>query len=179
VPFGTAGPVAATVGALAHDGLEEFGSVGLAGDSAGGQIALSVAQRLRDEGVSLSATVLISPALDLSWSNPRIPDVQPTDPWLGVPGARILADLWRGGLDIDDPIVSPLFGEFAGLAPLTIFSGSRDILNPDAHLLVAKAKDAGVRVDFTEVPGELHVYPLLPTKVGADARRAIVAALRQ
>lgn len=177
VPFGTAEDVTNRVVALAEANRASYGAVALAGDSAGGQIALSAAMALRDKGVTLPATVLISPAVDLTFTNPRIPEVQPTDPWLAVPGGRVLAELWAGEREVTDPLVSPLFGDFEGLGPLTVFSGTRDILNPDARLLVAKAQASGVGVDYSEVSGQLHVYPLLPTSVGASARRDIVAGI--
>ncbi|GAB2454819.1 acetyl esterase/lipase [Conyzicola lurida] len=178
VPFGTATDAAAGVSTIVRESIERYGSASIAGDSAGGQIALSVAQVLRDEhGVVLPRTVLISPALDLTWSNPRIPAVQPTDPWLGVPGGRVLAEKWRGDLDLLDPLVSPLAGDLAGLGPITLFSGTRDVLNPDAHLLVERARVAGVELDFQEGVGDVHVYPLLPIRSGRDARAVIVAAL--
>lgn len=179
VPFGTAAEVAERVAVLVVENRDRHGPTCLAGDSAGGQIALSSALALRDDGIALPATVLISPAVDLSWSNPRIPEVQPTDPWLGVPGGQVLSDLWRGDRELTDPTVSPLFGEFAGLGPLTVLTGTRDVLNPDAHLLVAKARAAGVEVAFMEIAGQLHVYPLLPTREGARARRAIVEGLHK
>jgi acetyl esterase/lipase len=179
VPFGTAAEVAHGVAELYRSSVAEHGSALLAGDSAGGQIALSVAQLLRDsDGTVVPRTVLVSPALDLSWSNPRIPEVQPSDPWLAVPGGRVLAELWRGDRDILDPIVSPLAGELAGLGPITLFTGARDVLNPDAHLLRERAAAAGIELDFHERSGEVHVYPLLPTRTGREARAAIVAAVR-
>ena len=180
VPFGTAAAVAAGVVDLVRQNLERYGTTCLAGDSAGGQIALSTALALRDgHNITLPETVLISPALDLSWSNPRIPAVQPSDPWLATPGGEVLADLWKGDSDILDPVVSPLMGDLAGLGPITLFSGTWDVLNPDAHLLVAKAAAAGVDLDFHEHDGQVHVYPLLPTTVGSDARAAIVQKLRR
>jgi acetyl esterase/lipase len=115
--------------------------------------------------------------VDLTFTNPRIPEVQPTDPWLAVPGGQALARLWSGDRELTDPVVSPLFGDFTDLGPLTVLSGTRDILNPDARLLVAKAEASGVDVHYTEVAGQLHVYPLLPTSVGASARRDIVTSL--
>jgi len=179
VPFGTASVAAAGVVDLVRDNLERFGSTCLAGDSAGGQIALSGALVLRDgHDVTLPQTVLISPALDLSWSNPLIPTVQPSDPWLATPGGQVLADLWRGERELLDPVVSPLMGDLAGLGPITLLSGTRDVLNPDAHLLAIKAADAGVHLDFHEGTGQVHVYPLLPTAVGRAARASIVKALR-
>ncbi|MDF2443616.1 MAG: hypothetical protein JWR01_1819, partial [Subtercola sp.] len=111
--------------------------------------------------------------------NPRIPEVQPTDPWLATPGGKVLAELWRGDRDLLDPVVSPLAGDLAGLGPITMFSGTRDVLNPDAHLLVEKAAAAGVELDFHEGEGQVHVYPLLPTEVGRLARADIVRTLHR
>jgi acetyl esterase/lipase len=176
VPFGTAEEARVGVVDLV---TSSTGPVALAGDSAGGQIVLSAASSLRDAGVVVPRTVLIAPALDLSWSNPRIPEVQPSDPWLGTPGGRVLSEYWRGGLDLRDPVVSPLFGDLAGLGALTVFSGTRDVLNPDAHLLRARAAAAGVALDWHEGPGLIHAYPLLPTRAGRAARRVIVSTLRE
>lgn len=150
----------------------------IGGDSAGGQVALSAAVSLRDRGVDDLRTLLISPALDLTLSNPRIPQVLPDDPWLGVDGVRWLADQWRGDIPLSDPRVSPLNGDMHGMGPMVLCSGTRDILNPDAHLLVDKARAAGADVTFLEQDGALHVFPLLPTPVGRTARARIVRELR-
>lgn len=179
VPFGTAAEVADGVVALVRQNLDRYGTTALAGDSAGGQIALSVAQLLRDRhGIVLPRTVLISPALDLTWSNPRIPVVQPTDPWLGVPGGKVLAEFWRGDCELLDPVVSPLEGELLGLGPISLYTGTRDVLNPDAHLLAEKASAAGVDLEFREGAGQVHVFPVLPTREGAASRARIVRTLR-
>jgi acetyl esterase/lipase len=179
VPFGTADDALALAAELALENRELRGPTVLAGDSAGGQIALSTAQHLRDRhALTVEATALISPALDLTWSNPRIPEVQPTDPWLGAPGGRVLAEHWRGSRDILDPVVSPLFGSMDGLGRLIVFTGTRDVLNPDASILHDKAREAGVDVSFHEGEGQLHVYPLLPTRVGVAAREQLVSELR-
>ncbi|WP_374945566.1 alpha/beta hydrolase fold domain-containing protein [Agreia sp.] len=179
VPFGTAAETAAFVGDLVRDNLERYGRTGIGGDSAGGQISLSVALALRDEhDIALPQTVLISPALDLSWSNPHIPRVQPSDPWLATPGGKVFAEYWRGDREVLDPVVSPLFGELAGLGPITMFSGTRDVLNPDARLLVEKAAASGVALDYHEGVGQVHVFPLLPTVLGRDMRALIVARIR-
>lgn len=157
----------------------EPGPVCLAGDSAGGQIALSAAQVLRDRGhAPLPATVLISPAVELSMSNPDIDGVQPKDPWLAREGTRVFIEAWRAGLPITDPRVSPLCGDMAGLGPLMILAADRDIVVPDVRLLVEKARAAGVDVDYTEERGLLHVHPLHPTPEGKVARKAIVDTIR-
>ncbi|WP_280356533.1 alpha/beta hydrolase [Nocardia otitidiscaviarum] len=179
IPYGTAGQVVAAIAKLVRDKRSEYGEVCLAGDSAGGQIALSTALLLRDEhDVVLPRTVLISPALELSLSNPEIDAVLPRDPWLGRHGSRVLTELWRGDLPFTDPRVSPLAGEMSGLGPLTIFCGTHDILVPDTRLLVAKARAAGVEVDYHEQSGLVHVYPLTPTPEGRTARTVVVDRLR-
>ncbi|NNH70751.1 alpha/beta hydrolase fold domain-containing protein [Nocardia uniformis] len=179
VPFGTAGQVIPAIADLVLANRSRHGDVCLGGDSAGGQIALSTAVALRDEHrITLPRTVLISPSLDLSMSNPEMDVVQPSDPWLGKPGARVLIDAWRADLPLSDPRVSPLAADLAGLGPLTIFCGTRDILVPDTRLLVEKARTAGVDVDYHEQHGLVHVYPLTPTPEGRAARRVIVDSLR-
>jgi acetyl esterase/lipase len=179
VPFGTAEHVVSAVAELVHANIEREGCACPAGDSAGGQIALSAALQLRDEKqLSLPRTVLISPALDLSLTNPEIDLVQPSDPWLGRDGTRVLIEHWRGNLAVDDPRVSPFAAELRGLGPLTVFSGTRDILNPDTRLFVDKAKASGVEVDYHEKPGLVHVYPLTPTPEGRAARALIVEQIR-
>ncbi|WP_249011535.1 alpha/beta hydrolase fold domain-containing protein [Conexibacter sp. DBS9H8] len=178
IPFGTAAEVVPQVAALAaaHAGA---GPVCLAGDSAGGQIALSAALELRDRHQRTAArTILISPALDATLSHPRIPEVEATDPWLGQPGIRVVREYWRGELALDDPLVSPLWGELAGLGPITVFTGTRDLLSPDAARLHERALAAGVRVDYHERPGLVHVYPLTPVAEARAAREVIRAQVR-
>lgn len=179
-PQGTAATVVPQVADLlkrlaASDGAE---NVSVVGDSAGGQIALAAALLLRDAHVALAHTVLIAPALDLSLSNPVIDALEPNDPWLVRPGLRAAVELWRGELPLDNPIVSPLFGEMAGLGPLAVFAGTRDITHPDCELLVSKARAAGVATEFHEAPGMVHVYPLLPIPEGRQARRIMARLLR-
>ena len=178
VPFGSAEEVVAEFVDIVRECREEYGDARLVGDSAGGQVALSTALELRDRhDITLDRTILISPAVDLTWSNPQIPQVQPHDPWLAVPGARYLSETWRADLDVEDQRVSPIFGDLAGLGPVTVFSGTHDILNPDARRLVSELEAAGVAVDYHEGASLLHVYPLLPTASGRQAREIIIAQL--
>ena len=111
-------------------------------------------------------------------AEPAHPEVQPSDPWLAVPGGRVLVEAWRGDLPLDDPQVSPLAGDLRGLRPVTVLTGTRDVLNPNAHVLVGKLRDAGVAVDLHEAAGSFHVYALLPTRNGYAGRVAMISALR-
>ncbi|WP_406690723.1 alpha/beta hydrolase [Saccharopolyspora sp. ID03-671] len=178
VPFGTAEAVVTAVVDLVREAGELHGEARLAGDSDGGQVALSAAMVLRDQhGGTLPRTLLISPALDLSWSNPRIPQVQPSDPWLAVPGGRTLSDRWRGELPTEDPRVSPLAGAWRSSAR-SPSSAAPATSSTRTHTCCETArKAAGVDIEFHEGPGLVHVYPLLPTRTGEAARSIITKRL--
>lgn len=177
-PGATAATTVPTATAIAADVLERPGPpVILMGDSAGGGLALAAAQRLRDAGGGPGRLVLISPWLDMTLSDPRIAALEPGDPMLAVAGLREAGRLWAGELDPADPLATPLNGELAGLPPVTVFTGTRDLLYPDACRLRQRAAAAGVAVDFHEAPGCPHVYPLWPTAEGRAARRAIGSLL--
>ncbi|MFD7627916.1 alpha/beta hydrolase fold domain-containing protein [Streptomyces sp. NPDC059851] len=180
-PRGTADrtvPVAADL----LSGLIEGGGAGgtvLIGDSAGAGLALAAAQRLRDRtGAQPSRIVLISPWLDLTMSHPDQPALEADDPVLARPGLLEAGRLYAGTLAADDPQVSPLRGSFTGLAPMTVFTGTRDVLSPDSRELLRRAREVGSEVEFHEEPGLPHVYPLLPVPEGRAARDRIVELIR-
>ena len=179
-PIETASTIVPAAADLAAALVAEVGedNVSILGDSAGGGMALAVAMLLRDRGLPpLRSTVLISPWLDISGTDPQLAVIAPRDPWLAVPGSRAAGAVYRGTVAEDDPLVSPINGSLAGLGPITMFSGTRDILNADAHRLVGLAARTGVTLDFFEVPGMLHVYPLLPIPEARPARAAMRAAI--
>lgn len=180
-PHGTAGIIVPRFAGLLDQAAQDYGPsrVFALGDSAGGQIMLSAALARRDIGAApIAQTVLIAPALDLTLQNPDISVVERTDPWLARAGSRRAIELWRGELALTDRLVSPLLQPLAGIGPLTIFSGTRDITNPDTRLLVAKAQAASVPVTFHEGEGLIHVYPMLWGPEARTARRALVAVLQ-
>lgn len=176
-PAGTASTVVPRVADLvaAYDPA----TVSLVGDSSGGGMALAVAMALRDrESAPLHHVVLISPWLDISGTDPRLAEIAPRDPWLAVPGTHAAGALYRAELGEGDWRVSPIYGSLEGIGPVTMFSGTRDILNADAHRLLPLAADAGLDLDFHEGPGMIHNYPILPMPEGDAARAVIVDAVR-
>ncbi|MCB5179293.1 alpha/beta hydrolase fold domain-containing protein [Streptomyces antimicrobicus] len=180
-PRGTADrtvPVAADLlsGLIAAGGA---GGTVLIGDSAGAGLALAAAQRLRDRtGAGPSRIVLISPWLDLTVSHPDQAEIERADPLLARSGLAEAGRLYAGNLTADDPRVSPLRGSFAGLAPITVFTGTRDVLTTDSRELLRRATADGVEVDYHEEPGLPHGYPLLPVPEGRAARNRIVEIVR-
>jgi acetyl esterase/lipase len=146
----------------------------LIGDSSGGGYTLAVAQQLSAAGIAPLPLVLISPFVDLTLTDPRSRAIDPADPWHSIEGLREAGRLWAGGDDLKRPEVSPLFGNFVGLGPLLVFSSTRDVLNPQSHDLVEKARSDGVSVEFIEEIGLIHAYPLLPIPEAQSAMDCII-----
>lgn len=176
LPEHTAEDARALLDALA-DRLREVGRVHLLGDSAGGNLALLAAQSWGESGTGpeVVGVTLIAPWLDLSLSNPRIPEVARVDPWLDPESVRPLGVAWAAGRDTQDPAVSPLFGRLTGLPPVAVLVGTRDVCLPDCELLADRVPGLRMRVEA----GSPHVFPLLPTPEGQAGRAAITRFLRE
>jgi acetyl esterase/lipase len=175
-PRGTAAEVVPAFADLAAGLVASAGAsrVVLLGDSAGGTIALATAMLLRDRGVPAPRDiVLIAPVIDLTFTDPLIYRIEPSDPWLDVPGPRAAAEWWRGDLPIEHPLVSPVNAPLAGLGRIALFSGTRDITYADSITLARKARAEQHPLDFHQRANMLHVYPLLPIPEGAEARAEI------
>lgn len=150
------------------------------GDSAGGNMATVLCMMAADEGLPQpSAMVLISPALDLSMSNPRMQEVEKIDPWLGLPGGLEATRLYAPGMDFTDWRVSPIYGDLSVLPRTLILTGTHDILNPDTHIFAEKARQRGVDVELVEEKGMFHVWPLLDMPEARRARDRMVAFLQR
>ena len=134
----------------------------LSGDSAGGGLALAVAQQLRDRGDDGPAGLLLtSPWTDLTLSDPQIPAQEPRDVILTRDALRRSALLYADGYALDDPRISPRYGEFHGLPPVHLIGAGDDILLSDARALQASILDAGGEVDYLEQAGAPHDYPIV------------------
>jgi epsilon-lactone hydrolase len=157
---------------------EAAGDLVLAGDSAGGGLALGLAQELAaDDARTPDRLVLISPWLDLTLSHPRLAEYEAVDPWLVRPGLLEAARVWADGDDPTAPRLSPRNGPLAGLPPIALFVGTREIAYPDAADLAAAAAASGVDVELVVAEGAVHVYPLVPAPEGAEGARAVTAAV--
>ena len=154
------------------------GGLVLAGDSAGGGLALGLAQQLVAEGAAVpERLVLLSPWLDLTLSHPRLAEYERRDPWLARPGLVEAALAWAGGDDPTSPPLSPGNGPVAGLPPTSVFVGTREIGYPDAADFAAAAAAAGVEVELVVAEDAVHVYPLVPGPEGAEGARAVTDAV--
>lgn len=148
------------------------------GDSAGGNMAVVLTMMARQEGLAApSRLVLISPGLDMSLANPKIFDVERIDPWLGIPGGTEAVRLYAAGIEHTDWRISPLYGDLSALPDTLLFTGTRDILNPDSTLFAERARAAGVNVELVSERGMFHVWPLIDMPEARKARDRIVAYL--
>ena len=159
--------------------IDEQGAenVSIYGDSAGGGLAISLAQLLVQRGAPRPRQmVLLSPWLDVSMTNPAIVTID--DPLLSVSSLKRSGALWAGGLDTTDPSISPIYGSLLGLPPTTIYSGSRDLLSPDVLRLQDMAIAQNAPISFVLRSGEIHDWPIIPLLPDAlEVRPGIFAAL--
>ena len=124
----------------------------LMGDSAGGGLAAAL-------------------ALELDRLGERAPDEL-----ILLSPCRACGRWWAGSADVRDPRVSPGFGPVERLRHVTIFAGTRELLNPDSVKLYERLDPAG---DNELIIGEgmFHVYPLLPIPEARPAVRKIVETI--
>jgi epsilon-lactone hydrolase len=176
-PRATAKEVVPATGELLRKLLDDAGpaKVTVVGNSAGAGLGLAAAQWLRDCGYRQpNGLVLISPGVNASISTPEHMAIAAHDPVQDIPGIIEAGRLYAGDLDVTHPYVSPLHGDFRALAPMIVFSGTRDLLYPDSIELAAKARAAGVPVELHLRPGQPHNYAGMPTPEGRQARAIIL-----
>ncbi len=140
---------------------EGGGRLVVAGDSAGGNLALALMLSLRDGGERLpDAAALFSPAVDLTGASPSLRENSQRDPMF--PGIHLgrLAEAYLAGADPAQPLASPLLGDLHGLPPMLVHVGADEVLRDDSLRLADKARAAGVRVDLKIWPTVPHVWQL-------------------
>jgi acetyl esterase/lipase len=180
-------PAALDDAVAAYTGLLESGvnpsSIVIGGDSAGGNLAAGLLVRLRDEGRPLPAgAVLFSAWLDLTHTGESLTTNAATDylptPSIGhVPSrSESPADVYLAGTDPTHPQASPYHAHPAGLPPLLLLAGGKEILLDDSVRFAAKAHDAGVDVTLHVEPAMYHVWPAVVPNDPASHRAILVAA---
>jgi monoterpene epsilon-lactone hydrolase len=155
-------------------------SIAVAGDSAGGGLAVALLVATRDAGEALpAAAALMSPTVDLTSSGASMTERADQDPISTPAMLRQFAADYLAGADPKTPLASPLFASLAGLPPLLIQVGTADLLLSDSERLAAAAAQAGVDVTLQIGEGLPHVYPLLlGTPEAAEATEQIGKFLR-
>ena len=155
-------------------------SLAVAGDSAGGGLAVALLVATRDAGQAMpAAAVLMSPTVDLTSSGASMTERADQDPISTPAMLRQFAAGYLAGADPKTPLASPLFASLAGLPPLLIQVGTADLLLSDSERLATAAAQAGVDVTLQIGEGLPHVYQLLlGTPEAAQATEQIGKFLR-
>ncbi len=156
----------------------EYSFEALMGDSAGGGLALGLAQTLTAAGKPCpDKLILISPWLDISMENEEMKQYEELDPMLGIYGLRRMGKLWAGSLDVHDPRVSPIYGDFSGIRELFIYIGTHEIFYPEVERLERLLEGSSTALDITVGEGMTHVWVAYPMREGRSAVSKMAAQL--
>lgn len=134
----------------------------VAGDSAGGGLAMALCMYLRDHDIPMPrGIVAMSPWTDQTASGESYETNFEKDPLFGnTKESMIYINDYAGDHDKMDSYISPLFGDFRGFPPMLIQVGSLEMLLSDSQMAAAKAKQQGVKVRLSVYEGMFHVFQM-------------------
>lgn len=133
----------------------------LSGDSAGGGLVVAALLAMKERGGKFPAGgICISPWVDLTLSGSTMAPGAVDDPLITSSNLAKMAEAYAKD-NLSHPLASPLHGDLAGLPPLCILVGTREILLDDARRLNAAARKAGVQTEYLEALGMVHCWPVL------------------
>ena len=142
----------------------------LAGDSAGGNLALSLVLKLKQQRRLLPrGLILMSPWTDLTASGKSHKSRAEIDPVLDAGYLKEMIDNYANGRELTDPLISPLFGDFEGFPPVYIQVGDNEILLNDATMLHKAMLKAHVSAKIDIFKGMWHVFQMSPFKTAYEA----------
>ncbi len=170
-------PAAVDDGVAAYRWLRAQGvpasSIVLAGDSAGGGLALATLLALKQAGDELPAGgVCMSPVTDHTKSGESMRTKVDLDPMVHPTSSTAYSNLYLAGADAQAPLASPLFADLRGLPPLLILVGTSEVLLDDSTRFAEKAKAAGVSVELEVWDEMIHIWPYFAA-ILPEARQAI------
>lgn len=153
--------------------------IAVAGDSAGGNLALVLLHRLKAEGRQLPRRlVLLSPWTDMTASGESYTQRAELDPTITMEYIQAVRSAYAGDTAFSDPMLSPLFGDFEGFPPTLIQVGSNELLYSDSQQLWDRMQSAGVPCRMEEWKEMWHVFQMLPIKKAGEAMEHIGRFLR-
>ena len=142
----------------------------VAGDSAGGNLALVLTHNLKQAGRRLPrALLLFSPWTDMTASGRSYQERAAIDPVLTLNYIYATRDAYARGLDFTDPCLSPLFADLSGFPPTLVQAGTNEILLSDAVRLRNKMHRANVVCRLEVWEGMWHVFQTFPMKKAHEA----------
>lgn len=137
----------------------------LVGDSAGGNLALEIVLKLKEQKRKLPrGIILMSPWTDMTITSPAYEEYKELDPMLTKDYIEGVRWAYAGDRDFTDPKLSPLFADLSDFPPTYIQVGSNEILRADSESLYEKLKSEECRTKLSVYPGCWHVFQQLPTQ---------------
>lgn len=150
----------------------------LAGDSAGGNLALVLCLRLRGAGRRLpGGLVLFSPWTDMTMSGPSYGERAAIDPMLTAHYIDAVRRAYAPGEDFSHPELSPLFGDLSGFPRTLVQVGDHEILFSDAQRLAEALRRQNVPARLEVSEGMWHVFQMFPSKKAATALQSVARFL--
>ena len=142
-------------------------SVCFAGDSSGANLALSLVLNALREFPAVKSpenVLLISPVVDLTFTNPAVKDVEKRDPVLRLPIEVETGKAWAASWSLDDPRLSPLYADVSDLRTRATrihgVLGTNDLLTPDAIRFRNRCEEAEIDGEWLEWEKQMHCFPL-------------------
>lgn len=163
----------------------------IVGDSAGGNLALSLTLKLRDEGKYLpKALICMSPWADMSCSGKSYSYNLYNDPLFGLKKGETLTEkksksgmigCYAGDTDSHNRYLSPVYGDFHNFPPILIQVGTYELIESDSVTIYEKAVSAGVDATLTRYEGMFHMFQLFGNLIpeGKAAWREVALFLRK
>lgn len=158
--------------ALLESGIKPENVV-IAGDSAGGGLTVATLLSLRHAGDPMpAAAILLSPFLDATGSGESATTRADKDPWFHASDMEVVVEHYCGESEVRNPLVSPVFGNAAGLPPVYIQVGDHEILLSDSTRFAEMMRASGGEAELDVWPEMWHVFQLFIGKM-PESRAAI------
>lgn len=142
----------------------------VAGDSAGGNLALVLTMLLRDSGRLVPRRlVLFSPWTDMTSSGKSYEERADIDPMISMNYIRAIRSVYAPGHELCSPLLSPLFGSFQGFPPTLIQVGTNEILYSDSLRLRDRLHQAGIPCRMEAWQDMWHVFQMFPIRKANEA----------
>ncbi|MGE8684368.1 MAG: alpha/beta hydrolase [Acinetobacter sp.] len=148
--------------------------IAVAGDSAGGNIATVVAQRSVKKAFAPQAQLLIYPVVDFKSRHPSFYAYK-EGLVLTERDIDIVTELYprTHNVALDDPLVSPTYGQFLGLAPTYLITAGHDVLHDEGEIYSHKLRQQGVKVFYQEYTDQTHGF-INMTPVSHRAKKYVI-----
>ncbi len=149
-------------------------NVTIMGDSAGGGVTLALINSLKAKNIPQPKdAIVISPVVDMHFDNPKMKKIERHEYIIGIPSLKTLASWYIGNGDVNNYLVSPIYGNYEGLCNISFFIGTHDVLYPDARRFYKKLKSEGIEIAYYEYPKMMHIWALMPIPEGEHALKEI------